>query len=344
MGSLFEKIVAFPNLILAAKRATKGKRFRPDVAQFTLRLEEELHGLRQALLAHSYKPGAYRIFVLREKKPRLISAAPFRDRVVHHALCNVVEPLFERGFVYDSYACRKGKGTHAAIERASHYARKFSYVLKADIAQYFPSIDHAILFDLLKRHIWDREVLWLLKVVIDGSNPQPEAVRYFPDDDLFTPWERRRGLPIGNQTSQFFANVYLNGLDHFAKEQLRVPGYIRYGDDMLVFGHDKDELHEVLRVLREYGASLRVRLHERKCVVMPTRVGCTFLGQRIFPTHRRLDPGNVCRFRRRLQMMGQAWQNGEVSLEGVRARVQSWIGHARHADTARLRAQLFRRA
>ncbi len=341
MGSVFGQIVAFPNLLLAAKRATKGKRFRPNVAQFTLRLEDELHRLRRELLDQTYRPGSYRTFVLREKKPRVISAAPFRDRVVHHALCNVIEPIFERGFLYDSYACRKGKGTHAAIQRASDYARRFPYVLKADIAQYFPSIDHDILFDLLKRRIWDCEVLWLLKVVIDGSNPQPEVGRYFPDDDLFTPWVRRRGLPIGNQTSQFFSNVYLNGLDHFAKEQLRVPGYIRYGDDMLVFGHQKDELHGVLRMFREYGASLRLRFHARKCVVIPTRAGCTFLGQRIFPTHRRLDAGNVRRFRRRLQRLGEAWHNGELSLEGVRCRVQSWVGHAKHADTARLREQIF---
>ena len=338
---MFDTIVAFPNLMLAAKRASKGKRFRPNVAQFTLQLEEELHHLSQELQARNYQPGPYRTFILREKKPRLISAAPFRDRVVHHALCNVIEPILDRSFLFDSYACRKGKGTHAAIERASHYARRFPYVLKADIAQYFPSIDHAILFDLLKRQIWDHEVLWLLKVIIDGSNPQPEVTRYFPGDDLLAPLERRRGLPIGNQTSQFFANVYLNGLDHFAKERLRVPGYIRYGDDMLVFGHHKGELHEILRLFREYGESLRVRFHERKCVVIPTRAGCSFLGQRIFPTHRRLDAENVRRFRRQLQRLGQDWHHGDVSLEGVRRRVQSWVGHAKHADTAGLREQIF---
>ncbi len=341
MGALFDKIVAFPSLMLAAERASKGKRFRPNVAQFTLQLEDELHALRQELLVQTYRPGPYRTFMLREKKPRLISAAPFRDRVVHHALCNVIELIIDRSFLFDSYACRKGKGTHTAIERASHYARRFPYVLKADIAQYFPSIDHAILFDLLKRQIWDHEVLWLLKVIIDGSNPQPEVNRYFPGDDLFTPWERRRGLPIGNQTSQFFANVYLNGLDHFVKEQLRVPGYIRYGDDMLLFSHKKDELHDVLHRLRAYSVSLRVRFHARKCVVMPTKAGCMFLGQRIFPTHRRLDAGNVRRFRRQLRRWRQAWQEGEMPLEGVRARVQAWLGHAQHADTARLRVNIF---
>jgi len=341
MGSLFSEIVAFPNLMLAAKRAARGKRFRPNVARFSLQLEEELHALRQSLTSHSYRPGSYRTFVLREKKPRLISAAPFRDRVVHHALCNVVEPIIERSFLFDSYACRKGKGTHAAIERASHYARRFGYVLKCDVAQYFPSIDHEILLRLLSRYLWDEEVLWLVKTIIDGSNVQPDATFYFPGDGLLTPVERRRGLPIGNQTSQFFANVYLNGLDHFVKEELRMPGYVRYVDDMLVFDREKSRLHEAHVAIQQYCESLRLRLHARKCFVAPINVGVTFLGQRIFPTHRRLDAGNIRHFRRRLRKYQAQVRQGDLSLERVRCGVQSWIGHAKHADTARLRTELF---
>jgi hypothetical protein len=146
----------------------------------------------------------------------LISAAPFRDRVVHHAFCNVVEPLFDRGFLFDSYACRKGKGTHAAVERASAYARRFRYVLKCDVEKCFPSIDHDVLFGLVATRIQEEGVLWLVRAILDGSNPQPEVLRHYPGDDLFAPYARRRGIPIGNQTSQFFANVYLDGLDHYA--------------------------------------------------------------------------------------------------------------------------------
>lgn len=340
MGTLFNKIVAFPNLMLAAKRASKGKRFRPNVAQFTLQLEEELHNLSQELQARTYQPGPYRTFTLREKKPRLISAAPFRDRVVHHALCNVIEPIIDRSFLFDSYACRKGKGTHAAIERASHYARRFPYVLKADIAQYFPSIDHAVLLGLLKRFLWDQDVLWLVHIILAGSNPQSDAARYFPGDDLFTPIERRRGLPIGNQTSQFFANVYLNGLDHFVKEELRLPGYVRYVDDILVFDHEKNRLHDTLAAMRTYCDTLRLKLHDRKCIVIPTSVGVTFLGQRIFPTHRRLVAENVQRFTRRLRKQQAQVQKGRLSMESVECGVQSWLGHATHADTARLRRRI----
>jgi retron-type reverse transcriptase len=344
MGSLFPNIVAFPNLLLAAKRASKGKRFRPNVARFSLHMEEELHALRQELVSHRYRPGSYRTFVLREKKPRLISAAPFRDRVVHHALCNIIEPIIDRSFLFDSYACRKGKGTHAAIERASQFARRFPYVLKADIAQYFPSIDHGVLLGLLRRHIWDEDVLWLVHTILDGSNPQPESAWYFPGDDLFTPAERRRGLPIGNQTSQFFSNVYLNGLDHFVKEELRMPGYIRYVDDVVVFDREKSRLHEALEAIRMYCEPLRLKLHVRKCVVGPTRVGVTFLGQRIFPTHRRLDAGNVRRFVRRLRQYQVHVRQGFLSLERARCGVESWVGHARHADTVRLRKRVFSEA
>lgn len=152
-GGLFERVTAWPNLLLAARRAARGKRFKPNVSAFSFHLEAELLRLQIELRERTYRPGPYRTFIVREKKPRLISAAPFRDRVVHHALCNIIEPIFDRGFLFDSYACRKGKGTHAAVERASVYARRYRYVLKCDIEQYFPSIDHDILFGQIARRI-----------------------------------------------------------------------------------------------------------------------------------------------------------------------------------------------
>ena len=340
MGTLFECVASFPNLLQAARLAARGKRVRPNVAAFGLNLEEELHGLQQELLARTYRPGPYRTFLIREKKPRFISAAPFRDRVVHHALCNIIEPIFDRGFLFDSYACRTGKGTHAAVERASTYARRFRYVLKCDLEKYFPSIDHEILFTQITRRIHDAGVLWLVRTILDGSNPQPEVVRHYPGDDLFAPFERRRGIPIGNQTSQFFANVYLDRLDHDVKETLRVPGYVRYVDDFLLFDDDKRRLHEVYAIIGDFLAQLRVRPHPRKCFVVPVTAGFTFLGYRIFPTHRRLDADNVRRFKRRLRRNRQAVAEGRLSTNELNACVQSWIAHAAHADTARLRARL----
>ena len=161
---------------------------------------------------------------------------------MHHALTSVLEPIFEPTFIHDSYACRAGKGTHAAVRRAQHFSRRFPYVLKADVRKFFPSMDHQILKDLVARKIKDPHVLWLVAKIIDSSNPQEPVWIWFPGDDLFTPSERRRGIPIGNQTSQFFANVYLNPLDHFVKDRLRAGGYVRYVDDLLVFAHEKRQL------------------------------------------------------------------------------------------------------
>lgn len=223
VGGLWPEIVSFSNLLHAAEKAAAGKRTRPDVAAFLLDLEAEVLQLQRELAGSSYTPGPYRTFTVRDPKPRLISAAPFRDRVVHHALTQVVEPVFERRFSSASFACRVGLGTHAAVERAQRGARDFPYVLKCDVRKYFASIDHAILKDLLARAVKCATALDLAGRIIDGSNPQPDATVYFPGDDLFTPQQRRRGLPLGNQTSQFFANVYLNPVDQLLQRHWR-PG------------------------------------------------------------------------------------------------------------------------
>jgi len=244
-NGLYERLCSLDNLFLAAHKAQRGKRYRQDVAEFHLRLEDELLDLREELQAQTYRPRPYHTFWIRDSKPRLISAAPYRDRVVHHALCNVTEPLFERTFIHDSYACRVGKGTHASADRLQQFSRQARYVLRCDIRKYFPSIDHEILKQLLRRKIRDPQMLWLWDTIIDGSNPQEEVLQYFPGDHLFTPLERRKGLPIGNQTSQFLANVYLNPLDHFVKDTWGCPRYLRYVDDFAAFGNDKGELHDL---------------------------------------------------------------------------------------------------
>ena len=340
MGTLFQRITSFPNLLQAARLASRGKRFRPNVAAFALDLESELHQLQHELVSRSYRPGPYRTFLVHDKKPRFISAAPFRDRVVHHALCQVIEPIFERSFLYDSYACRKGKGTHAATDRTSRYARRFRYLLKCDVEKYFPSIDHAILFGLIAKRIWDEGALWLTRTILESSNPQPDAQHYFPGDDLFAPFERRRGIPIGNQTSQFFANIYLDTLDHYVKETLRAPGYVRYVDDFLLFDDDKHQLHEHRAAIEDFLMRLRLRLHPRKCFVATVASGFTFLGYRIFPTHRRLDADNVRRFKRRLRRYCQALAEGRMSDSQRKDCIGSWIAHAQHADTARLQSRI----
>ena len=203
VGNLWPALTSFANLLAAAESAAAGKRKRPDVATFLLNLEPELLRLQRELLNGSYQPGPYRTFQILDPKPRRISAAPFRDRVVHHALTRVLEPIFERRFSNNSFACRTGRGTHRALEAARKGARKYSLVLKLDVRKYFASIDHQILNAQLSRAIKCRPTLDLAARIVAGSNPQEEVVQYFPGDDLFTPFERRRGLPLGNQTSQF---------------------------------------------------------------------------------------------------------------------------------------------
>ncbi len=341
VGGLWEKLVSFENLHEAARRAALGKKKRSDVAAFLLEQETEIIRLRHQLESGEYRPGPYRQFLIREPKPRLISAAPFRDRVVHHSLTQILEPVFERRFSKDSFACRKGLGTHRALERAKEAAARFPYVLKCDVRKYFPSIDHEILKELLARVVKCRRTLGLAAVIIDGSNPQEEVVHYFPGDNLFTPYERRRGLPLGNQTSQFFANVYLNPLDQTVNRELLPRSYIRYVDDFLLFEETKEALTRMRSRIEECLAGLRLRVHERKSRIYRCSDGVTFLGWRIFPGHSRLVRENVVRFRRRMSEMQGALREGKIGWEEIRPRVHAWIGHAQHGNTWKLRERLF---
>ncbi len=340
-GNLWPTLTSFEHLLRSSEKAKRGKRFRPAVARFEFNLEPELWKLREQLLGKAYRPGQYRSFYIYEPKKRLISAAPYRDRIVHHALTGMLEPIFEPTFIADSYACRKEKGTHAAVDRCQQFARRFRYVFKADIRKFFPSMDHEILKTQVARKIKDPDVLWLVGRTIDGSNPQEEVQHYFPGDDLFTPGERTRGIPIGNQTSQFFANVYLDPL--FIKERLRFKGYVRYVDDFLLFSDDKRQLNEARQKIREFLINLRLKLHPRKNTILPVKEGIRFLGYRVFPTHRSLVKENVWRFLRRVRRMQSEYRDGNTTLPEIKQRLMSWSGHARQADTHRLREYLFAR-
>jgi len=341
LGGIWPQVIDFQNLLRAYRRARRGKRSRPGVEEFALGLEHELLALQHELVSGEYRPGPYRQFTVYERKPRFISAAPFRDRVVHHALLNVIEPVLDRTFIYDSYACRRGKGAHRAVDRYQAWAGKYAYALKLDIAAYFPSIDHDILKCQLRRRIKDRLVLGLLDRIIDTGPATDPAPRYFPGDNLFTPLARRIGIPIGNLTSQFFANLYLDGLDHFVKEKLGIKPYLRYVDDMVILGDDKCRLAQVREEIRERAASLRLSLHPRKAHITRTGDGLGLLGYQVWPARRRLRADNGYRFRRRLRKFAAAYARGTAGFTDFNASVQSWIGHARHADTRGLRRCMF---
>ena len=203
---LFDRIASFDALYASAKRAVIGKRRKPGASSFFANLERELLSLERRLKDGTYRPGRYVTIEVHDPKKRLVSAAPFRDRVVHHALCHVIQPIFEAGFIDNTFANRKAKGSHRAIETFEGYRNRHAYVLRCDIFRYFPAIDHEIQKSELRRRIACQPTLALLNLIVDSSNRQEPVNLHYPGDDLFSPYERRRGLPIGNLTSQFFAN------------------------------------------------------------------------------------------------------------------------------------------
>lgn len=338
-NNLFDEIASFQNLLRASEKARKGKRCKQSCALFELNLENELVTLEHELRKMSYRHGGYRQFLVYDPKRRIISAAPYRDRVVHHALCSIIEPLFERSFIYDTYACRKGKGAHRAVDRYTSYARRYKYVLKCDIRKYFQTVDQQILKEMLFRKIRCGRTRWLIEQVINSHEDLDEGM-YFPGDQLLTIFERKRGIPIGNLTSQFFANVYLDSFDHYVREELRMP-YIRYVDDFVVFSNSAQQLQGTKTAIKTYLAGLRLRLHANKSRVYRVTDGVRFLGYRVFPDHRLLDKQNVLRMRRKLNKLSQRYSDDEIALSSIHQSIQSWIGHAAHADTWHLRKRVF---
>lgn len=342
---LFDSFVDFGNLYQAWRQAAKGKRGRAAAATFELGLADELVALQTALRDGTWRPGAYRSFRIRDPKPRLVSAAPFADRVVHHALCNVIGPIFERTFIGDSYANRVGKGTHAALDRAQALARRYRYVLQCDVREYFPSIDHAILEAMLCAKLRDERLCRVIRLILDGGAGILDAEytpRYFPGDDLFAV-NRPRGLPIGNLTSQIWANIYLNVLDQYVKRELRCPAYLRYVDDFLLFSDDKRVLWAWKDAVRACLGKLRLTLHEVESTVYPVDAGIPFLGFRIYPTRRRLKRRNGVYFQRRLRRYYRAYAQGDMELDEMKQRVRGWVAHAEQGDTHALRRSLFAR-
>ena len=339
---LFPIVASFDALVSATRRAVRGKRRVPGAARFMAGLETHCLAIERALVNRTWQPGGYTVFRVDDPKPRRISAAPFRDRVVHHALCHVIGPIFDRGFTADSFANRTGMGTHAAVLRFERNRDRYAYVLRGDIYRYFPAIDHTVLKQDVARRIGCPDTLWLVGKIIDGSNPQEPVNLHFPGDDLLTPLCRRRGLPIGNLTSQLFANVYLDPLDHFVRERLSAGGYVRYVDDFALFDDDPVRLAAWRTRIDGFLAKRRLKLHPNKTTIHESRHPHLFLGY-ILHLHglRRLPKENVRRFANRLRGLRDRWQSGSVTEEAVRQRVCAWIAHAEHADTAALRTKLF---
>lgn len=341
---MFTKLTAWDNLLLAYRKAATGKRGQANVAAFEYRLEDNLLALQDELRQKTYRPGGYASFLIHEPKRRLISAAPFRDRVVHHALCSVIEPLFERSFIHDSYANRVGKGTHRALDRCQEYSRRYRYVLQCDVRQFFPSLDHAVLRQILAGKICDPDVLWLAnRILASGVGVLDEAydMVWFPGDGLLAAL-RPRGLPIGNLTSQFWANCYLNPFDHFVKRELRCPAYLRFVDDFLLFGDSKAQLWQWHAAIVQRLSRLRLTIHPG-AHPRPVTEGIPFLGFVVYPNRRQLKRRKGIHFRRRLWQLVSNYADGLISFDQLDASVQGWINHVRYGNTIGLRKAVLTR-
>jgi len=321
--NLYGKICSYENLYGAYLKAKRGKSKSEEVLYFTYNLENELDKLQCELINGEYKTGEYRHFVIFEPKERKISALPFRDRVVHHAICSVIGPIFEKKFIFDSYACRKKKGTHAGVMRLQKFIRGVSedaYVLKCDISKYFFSVDCRVLKRIIRKKISDEKLLCLLDNVIDSS---------------------KSGIPIGNLTSQLFANIYLNELDEFVKYELREKYYVRYMDDFLILNESKYELHKVKDKIELFLSSIKLKFHPKKVNIFPVRLGVDFLGYRIFRDYRLIRKSTVRRFIRNVNRKIRRCDLGVVSFDKLLESFNSWEAYMGYGNSYKLRNSLY---
>jgi RNA-directed DNA polymerase len=317
----YEHIISLENLLAAWQEFIKGKRSRKDVQQFELRLMQNIFSLHRDLAAKTYKHSLYEAFNISDPKPRNIHKANVRDRLLHHALYRVLYPFFDRTFIATSYSCRKGKGSHKALERFRAFACKVSknhtqtlWVLKCDVRKFFASVDHQTLIAILETRILDKDILWLLSEIIGSFHAGNEGV----------------GLPLGNLTSQLLVNVYMNEFDQFVKHILKARHYIRYADDFVILSTDKTWLEETLRHIEHFlWDELRLRLHPDKVSIRTFASGIDFLGWVHFPNHRVLRPATKRKMFRTIRQK-----------EGKEETVQSYLGLMRHGNTRKLEQQV----
>lgn len=313
------------------------------MARFEFRLGEQLLRLQQQLSEETWQPGPYLRFAIHEPKRRIISAAPFRDRIVHHALMQVIGPRFQRSFHPHSFANRVGLGTHRAIEHVSRLAARHPWALRLDVQQHFQSIDHALLLGALRPRIPEPEI-WRLVCAILSSGTEPAehapAPLLLPGDDLLSAC-RPCGLPIGNLTSQSWSNVYMDRLDQFIVRELGCRAYARYVDDMVLLADDKRTLHRWAQAVHDFaGSRLRLRLHHHNAHAQTTAGGVPWLGMVIYPTHRLLKSRKVVATTRKLRAAWRDWQLGQAPFDALDAKVQGWIAHAAHANSWRIRERV----
>jgi retron-type reverse transcriptase len=334
VNGLWDGCIDFENIYRGYLAAARGKRYRDDVLSFKASLEDGLFSIIKELKDGSYQPLPLRQFWIYDPKQRLISAPVFRDRIVHHALVQIIEPVFERRFINESFACRAGRGTHASMHHVHHCTQLAKrqwgnyYVLKCDATRFFPSIKHDILKQIIRQSIRDKRLLRLIDTIIQSHESEPQT---------------GRGIPIGALTSQLFANVYLDPLDHYLKETCRIKYYARYMDDFVIIHRDKDFLWELLKKIEAF---LRDRLElslNPKTGIYPGRHGIDFCGYRVWPTHIKPRKRTVKRAKRRLRKLAKVYRDHPNILKHAKASIISFIGYIKHCSGNRTLKSVLKR-
>ncbi len=338
--NIFDEIISLDNLFLAWQEFRQGKRSKPDVQEFEFNLEDNLFQLCCELESKTYHHFTYTSFNIQDPKLRRIHKACVKDRVLHHAIFRVLYPIFDPSFIFDSYSCRKNKGTHRAVSRLESFAGKLSknhrrniFVLKCDIKKFFDSIDQDILFNLVKKQIQDEDALWLIQKIIQSFKKEPN--QGLPRSE---PQVLLRGLPLGNVTSQLFANIYLNEFDQFIKHKLKIRYYLRYCDDFIILDENKENLVRLVKSIQDFlSDKLKLSLHPNKITVRKYRQGVDFLGYVALPHYRVLRTKTKRRILKKIKNKFRDYQNGLISKESFNQSLQSYLGVLRHCEGRRIK-------
>ena len=324
-----QQLCEFSNLHQAWQSAKKGKNQRPNVALFGIHAEPLLLALQQRLLEGSWRPSKYREFTIYDRKPRTICAAPFADRVVHHALMQRTSEALEPAFHPHCYACRPNKGVHKAVRQYQRWARRYPYVLQLDVRQYFSSINQHILMEKLCKLVKGEGLQQLMGHII-GSTPKHLGRQFLlPHEDLVSYGEQSLGLPIGNLTSQHWANLYLSELDYVVNDTLGCSAYLRYVDDMTLLGDSKEQLWHWRDQISHQLADIGLQLHPSKQTITPTRLGIGLLGYRVFPDYVKLRKDAGFRYQRKLRRLAHDYSLGFVDVSDIKQSIAAWVGHGK---------------
>lgn len=330
--NIYEQIIALENLFSAWDEFKSDKKNRADVQEFGERIEENIFALHHDLKVGRYKHGEYKGFWIKDPRPRHIHKATVRDRILHHAIFNIFNPIFEPTFIAQSFSCRIDKGTHKGVKALADAIRsvgangyKQAFALKCDVRKFFDTIDHRILLGILARKIKDEDAMRLMNEIVESFSTKHSTVFAL------------KGVPIGNLTSQLFANIYMNELDQFMKHELRVKNYLRYTDDFVVVSEDKNYLEGLLPLIARFlKEALALDLHPNKVEIRNVNQGIDFLGYVVLPHHRQLRTQTKKRIVRKLfQRVGEC-RNGIISKESVEQSLQSYLGVLSHANAYNL--------